>query len=116
MLLPTRHLSLVALLVGIPPLAPGQTFSPEEYLLSNHRMGAFQCLRCPKGGFLEGIRSGDNVRIRREFSAIQQLCVGRYSYESGKQYIYFQLDGGGWPDKGAWGLKSSSWNAECHLK
>ena len=93
-----------------------QTFSPAEYRLSTHRIGAFQCLKCPKGGFIEGVKSGDRSRVRREFSAIQQLCVASYGYVDDELYVYFALDSSVWPDGGSWGLKANSWNAECHLK
>jgi hypothetical protein len=33
---------------------------------------------------------------------------------SGERFSRITLDDGGWPDGGAWGVKSSSWNAECH--
>lgn len=33
---------------------------------------------------------------------------------SGERYARITLDDGGWPDGGRWGLKSNSWNAECH--
>lgn len=33
---------------------------------------------------------------------------------SGERYDRVQLDDGLWPDGGAWGVKSNSWNAECH--
>ena len=33
---------------------------------------------------------------------------------SGERYARVTLDDGGWPDGGAWGVKSNSWNAECH--
>lgn len=33
---------------------------------------------------------------------------------SGERYARIALDDGGWPDAGAWGMKSNSWNAECH--
>ncbi len=33
---------------------------------------------------------------------------------SGERYARITLDDGGWPDGGEWGLKSNSWNAECH--
>ena len=32
---------------------------------------------------------------------------------SGERYARIQLDDGGWPDGGAWGVKSNSWNAQC---
>lgn len=32
---------------------------------------------------------------------------------SGERYARIALDDGGWPDGGAWGVKSNSWNAEC---
>lgn len=32
----------------------------------------------------------------------------------GERYNSITLDDGGWPDGGEWGLKSNSWNAECH--
>ncbi len=32
---------------------------------------------------------------------------------SGERYARIQLDDGGWPDGGGWGVKSNSWNAEC---
>lgn len=32
---------------------------------------------------------------------------------SGERYAPVMLDDGGWPDGGAWGVKSNSWNAEC---
>jgi hypothetical protein len=32
---------------------------------------------------------------------------------SGERYARITLDDGGWPDGGAWGVKSNSWNAEC---
>ncbi len=113
------HLVGMVLLTGAALLSAGasagQGFAPESYSLSNHRIGAFQCLRCPKGGFLEGVRSGDQVRVRREFSAIQKLCVSKYSPVGSELYVYFSLDGAAWPERGDWGLKASSWNAECHL-
>lgn len=34
--------------------------------------------------------------------------------ETGERYGRVTLDDGGWPDGGAWGVKSNSWNAECH--
>jgi hypothetical protein len=33
---------------------------------------------------------------------------------SGERYARIALDDGGWPDGGEWGVKSNSWNAECH--
>lgn len=33
--------------------------------------------------------------------------------EGGERYGRVTLDDGGWPDGGAWGVKSNSWNAEC---
>jgi hypothetical protein len=33
---------------------------------------------------------------------------------SDERYGRITLDDGGWPDGGTWGVKSSSWNAECH--
>lgn len=33
---------------------------------------------------------------------------------SGERYGRITLDDGGWPDGGDWGVKSNSWNAECH--
>jgi hypothetical protein len=33
---------------------------------------------------------------------------------SGERYGRIALDDGGWPDGGEWGVKSNSWNAECH--
>ena len=33
---------------------------------------------------------------------------------SGERYARVTLDDGGWPDGGDWGVKSNSWNAECH--
>lgn len=33
---------------------------------------------------------------------------------SGERYGRVTLDDGGWPDGGDWGVKSNSWNAECH--
>jgi len=33
---------------------------------------------------------------------------------SGERYARITLDDGGWPDGGGWGVKSNSWNAECH--
>lgn len=33
---------------------------------------------------------------------------------SGERYASITLDDGGWPDGGEWGVKSNSWNAECH--
>lgn len=33
---------------------------------------------------------------------------------SGERYARITLDDGGWPDGGEWGLKSNSWNAQCH--
>lgn len=33
---------------------------------------------------------------------------------SGERYERVTLDDGGWPDGGDWGVKSNSWNAECH--
>ena len=96
--------------------ARAQVFGVDDYYLSTHRMGAFQCMRCPKGGFIEGVRSGDHGRTRREFSSIQQLCVGKYAYIDGELYAFFNLDDQPWPDDGAWGLKANSWNAECKLR
>ena len=34
--------------------------------------------------------------------------------EGGERVARITLDDGGWPDGGAWGLRSNSWNAECH--
>lgn len=34
--------------------------------------------------------------------------------ETGERYARVTLDDGGWPDGGTWGIKSNSWNAECH--
>lgn len=96
--------------------ARAQVFGVDDYYLSTHRMGAFQCMRCPKGGFIEGVRSGDHSRTRREFSSIQQLCVGKYAYIDGELYAFFNLDDQPWPDDGVWGLKANSWNAECKLR
>lgn len=33
---------------------------------------------------------------------------------SGERYGRVELDDGPWPDSGEWGVKSNSWNAECH--
>jgi hypothetical protein len=33
---------------------------------------------------------------------------------SGERYGRVALDDGRWPDGGDWGVKSNSWNAECH--
>jgi hypothetical protein len=44
--------------------------------------------------------------IRRESSASGVTA-------SGERYARITLDDGGWPDGGTWGLRSSSWNAEC---
>jgi hypothetical protein len=33
---------------------------------------------------------------------------------SGERYARIALDDSGWPDGGEWGVKSNSWNAECH--
>jgi hypothetical protein len=33
---------------------------------------------------------------------------------SGERYGRIALDDAGWPDGGEWGVKSNSWNAECH--
>lgn len=33
---------------------------------------------------------------------------------SGEHYARIALDDAGWPDGGGWGVKSNSWNAECH--
>lgn len=104
------------LLLAASASSAAQAFAPEKYLLSAHRIGAFQCLRCPLGGFLEGVRSSDQARVRRQFSAIQKLCVVRYGYVGREQFVYFRLDEDLWPDKGVWGLKTNSWNAECRLK
>jgi hypothetical protein len=93
-----------------------QTYSPETYRLSPHRIGAFQCLKSPKGGFIEDIKNGDQTRVRRQFSAIQQLCVATYNYVDDELFVYFSMDGNHWPDGGSWGLKANSWNGECHLK
>ena len=92
-----------------------QVFGVDDYYLSTHRMGAFQCLRCPKGGFVEGIRNGGQGRVRRGFSSIQQLCVAKYVYFDGELYVFFNLDDQSWPDDGAIGVKANSWNAECSL-
>lgn len=35
---------------------------------------------------------------------------------SGERYARITLDDGGWPDGGTWGVKSNSWNAECHTE
>ncbi|GMQ75823.1 MAG: hypothetical protein BMS9Abin01_1083 [Gammaproteobacteria bacterium] len=32
----------------------------------------------------------------------------------GERYARIQLDDGGWPDGGEWGVKSNSWNAQCN--
>ena len=78
-------------------------------------MGAFQCLVCPTGGVLEGIRGEAHGRIRREFGTFKSLCIGRYDYEDGEQFVFFTLDSKAWPDEeGHWGVKSNSWNAECN--
>ncbi|MCK5364569.1 MAG: hypothetical protein KAR22_16450 [Gammaproteobacteria bacterium] len=45
--------------------------------------------------------------IRRERSSAGMSA-------SGERYARITLDDGGWPDGGEWGLKSNSWNAECH--
>ena len=45
--------------------------------------------------------------IRRERSSAGMTA-------SGERYARITLDDGGWPDGGEWGLKSNSWNAECH--
>ncbi len=45
--------------------------------------------------------------IRREKSASGVT-------ESGERYGRVALDDAGWPDGGDWGVKSNSWNAECH--
>lgn len=109
---------MLGLAVGLSPIgqdAGAQVFDVDKYYFSTHRMGAFQCLQCPNGGFLEGVRNRDHTRIRREFSAIQRLCIGRYMNVDGDQYVFFYLDGEPWPDQGELGVKSSSWNAECVL-
>lgn len=33
---------------------------------------------------------------------------------NGERYARIALDDSGWPDGGEWGVKSNSWNAECH--
>lgn len=112
------------------------------------RMGAYQCLDCPFGGFLTGIRQGGHGRVLRKFPPGRRLCAASYQEFDGEQYVFFQLepmttktdgawtvrrerstsgvsasgeryaritlDDGGWPDGGEWGVKSNSWNAECH--
>ena len=130
-------------LLMLPIQAIGQDGPPRV-----QRMGAYQCLECPDGGFLTGIRRGGYGRVLRKFPARRQLCVASYQVIDGEQYVFFQLvpttsksdgawtirrdtspsgvnpsgerygrvtlDDGGWPDAGAWGVKSNSWNAECH--
>ena len=93
-----------------------QSFDVAEYYHSTHRMGAFQCIRCPQGGFLEGIRHPDNVRTRHQFSAVQALCVATYRQIDGETYLHFKLDAELWPDNGQVAFKVNSWNAECYLQ
>ena len=109
-------LVILTLFILFPAPSGAQVFGVDDYYLSTHRMGAFQCLRCPRGGFIEGIRSGDQGRARREFSSIQELCVGKYTTVDGELFVFFNLDDQPWPDHGAWGLKANSWNAECRLR
>lgn len=139
---------LAAALLVVPAVAEAQAEGkggePPEPV---RRMGAYQCLDCPAGGFLTGIREGGYGRVLREFPPRRRLCVAAYREIDGEQYVYFQLepmsartdgawtirrergtsgvtesgaryerltlDDGGWPDGGAWGVKSNSWNAEC---
>ena len=35
----------------------------------------------------------DQGRARREFSSIQELCVGKYTYLDGELYVFLNLDG-----------------------
>src|SRR5262245_49587068 len=78
--LATRLTAMLSLLVLMRSPAVAQTFDIDRYYLSTHRMGSFQCLQCPRGGFLEGVRETDQTRILRHFSAIQRLCVSKYAY------------------------------------
>ena len=77
------------------------------------RMGAFQCLVCPDGGFLEGVRDGDHGRVKEVFGAFKSLCIASYEYIDGELYLRFLLDNRPWPRDGVIGLKANSWNAEC---
>lgn len=139
------RLVTAAILASITSPSPGAgTQAPE----ASRRMGAYQCLPCARGGFLEGIRSGSHGRVRRDFGPERRLCIARYEYLDGEQYIFFRLEFGteevsgawsagqrritagvtsegervtrvplddaGWPDGGEWGVKASSWNAQCH--
>ena len=107
---------LLGALLCLSQTGVAQTFDAREYYHSTHRMGAFQCIRCPKGGFVEGVRHPDDVRARHEFSAIQALCIATYREIDDEYYLLFKLDDRLWPDDGNVAFKVNSWNAECHLK
>lgn len=134
-------------LLSLVLLSPVQTFAQDDPH-PVRRMGAYQCLDCPHGGFLTGIRQRGGGRVLRKFPPQRRLCVASYQDVDGEQFVFFQLqpmtaktdgawtirresstsgvspggeryaritlDDGGWPDGGEWGVKSNSWNAECH--
>ena len=73
-----------------------------------NRIGAFQCLVCRNGGFLEGTRSGSHGRIRENFPADKKLCVSLYEYFENELFVHFRLDDQVWPEEGAWTSKQMS--------
>ena len=70
------------------------------------RMGAYQCLSCALGGFLDGIRSGSHGRIHREFAPGRKLCIAHYEYEDGELYVFFRLDWERESSAKSWGMQT----------
>ena len=79
-------------------------------------MGAYQCLDCINGGFLQGIRPGGHGRVKRDFPPNRSLCVARYQYIEGEQYVFFQLDKFDPGRDGAWTVKRRSSAAGYNLQ
>ena len=89
------------------PVSFGAAAGPVDGPLTD-RIGAYQCLVCPNGGFLEGVRSGGHGRVHREFPAYKKLCVRLYDYFENELYVHFRLDDEVWPEEGAWTSKEMS--------
>ena len=86
------------------------TFAQEEPR-PVRRMGAYQCLDCPSGGLLTGIRQGGYGRVRREFPPYRRLCVASYQDVAGEQYVFFQLKPMTSKTDGAWTIRRERSNS-----
>jgi len=93
--------ALVTEMLLSPSASSGHSVSTEEYVRSSQGIGAYQSLRCPEGGFVEGVRSSGGARARRLFSSIQLRCVARHSYVDDKLHVFFTPEGNLCPDGGA---------------